>query len=72
MSTRIVIVTHVLKVDTDTVTVNVSIATTVDGDLKQFDRQKSKLDDTGDWEQKVISFHDELIRKAMAFSSEQE
>ena len=58
--------------DADTVTVNVSIATTVDGDLKQFDRQKSKLDHTGDWEQKAVSFHDELSRKATAFSAEQE
>ena len=72
MSTRIVIVTHVLQVDVDIVTINVSIATTVDRDLKQFDRQKSKLDHTGDWEQKAISFHDELSRKAMSFLAEQE
>jgi len=52
MSTRLVIVTHVVKADTDTVIINVSIATTVDGDLKQFDRQKSKLEHEGDWEKK--------------------
>ena len=52
MSTRLVIVTHVVKADTDTVVINVSIATTVDGDLKQFDRQKSKLEHDGDWEKK--------------------
>jgi hypothetical protein len=63
MSTRIVIVTHILNVDTGTVTIHVSIATNVDGDLKQFGRQKSELDHTGDWEQKAISFHDELSRK---------
>ena len=71
MSTRLVIVTHVVKADTDTVVINVSIATTVDGDLKRFDRQKSKLEHAGDWEKKAISFQDELCRKAMAFSAEQ-
>jgi hypothetical protein len=71
MSTRLVIVTHVVKADTDTVVINVSIATTVDGDLKQFDRQKSKLEHEGDWEKKAISVKDELCRKAMAFSAEQ-